>query len=184
MYELVCGIDEAGRGPIAGPVTAAAVILPASFPVDLLNDSKKITPRRREELANLIISEALDVGLGWAWAFEIDQLNIHYASLLAMERSLRELTIQPDAVLVDGLFRPECRYICTPIVRGDSKVASIMAASIIAKTARDKWMERYSWLDGRYNFEKHKGYPTAEHRALCMKHGFSAIHRKSFTIKI
>jgi ribonuclease HII len=182
MNELICGIDEAGRGPIAGPVTAASVILPADFPEDTVFDSKRCTPEQREKLVRYIISEAVDYAVGWAWPEEIDTVNIHFATLLAMTRSLSGLTAIPGRILVDGLYVPDMKIPSAAVVKGDSSIKEIMAASILAKTARDRWMVRYSWIDTRYKFEKHKGYPTAEHRNLCREFGISPIHRLSFTI--
>lgn len=183
MDDLICGIDEAGRGPIAGPVTAAAVILRPDFPDKLLRDSKKCTPGQREELLKLVLDDSVDCSLGWAWPEEIDTMNIHYASLLAMTRSLAGLSVRPNRILVDGLYLPDCKVHAAALVKGDSKIKEIMAASILAKTARDRWMVRYSWLDGRYRFELHKGYPTEVHRKLCKELGLSPIHRRSFSIR-
>lgn len=182
MIKLMCGVDEAGRGPIAGPVTAAAVILPDEFPKNILADSKKCSPKRRESLTALILESAADYSVGWAWPAEIDNLNIHFATLLAMTRSLAGLSLTPKHIAVDGLYLPDLKIPSKAIIKGDASVPEIMAASILAKTARDRWMVRYSWLDNRYKFEGHKGYPTKEHRELCKTHGISVIHRKSFTI--
>ena len=182
MTDLICGVDEAGRGPIAGPVTAASVILPPDFPENIFSDSKACSPEKREELLTIVLHEAVDYALGWSWPEEIDNLNIHNATLLAMTRSLAGLTVPPERILVDGLYLPAWRVQSTAIVKGDSKIKEIMAASILAKTARDRWMVRYSWLDHRYGFEQHKGYPTKLHRNLCRIYGLSPIHRRSFTI--
>lgn len=178
---LLCGVDEAGRGPLAGPVTAAAVILPEDFPVELLNDSKKIRPLQREKVSRIIKEKALAYSTGWVWPEEIDKINIHRASLLAMLRAIRNLAVTPDEILIDGAFTPPLNGKCRAIVKGDTLIHEIMAASIIAKTARDKWMERYARIEPAYQFEKHKGYPTLLHRQLIQKLGYSAIHRKSFT---
>ncbi len=180
--EIVCGIDEAGRGPLAGPVTAAAVILPADFPVEILADSKRLTAGQRERAAAVIRERAVAYGIGWASPEEIDRINILRASLLAMRRAYEELSIRPQIVLVDGPYTPEIEGDCRAIVRGDTFVREIQAASIIAKTERDRWMIDYARLDSRYGFERHKGYPTPEHRRLCRIHGLSPIHRRSFTI--
>ena len=177
---IICGIDEAGRGPLAGPVTAAAVILPADFPVTILRDSKKLTPKRREYLCCLILQKAKTWATGWAWPEEIDRLNIHYASLLAMQRAFRSLNLKPDLVLVDGRFAPAIASACRAIIKGDTQVPEIMAASIIAKVQRDLWMERYSRIEPAYHFEEHKGYPTARHKKLIRTLGDSAIQRQSF----
>lgn len=178
----ICGIDEAGRGPLAGPVTAAAVILPQEFPVEILDDSKKLSDARRRRAAGIIIERAAAYAVGWAWNEEIDEMNILRASLLAMKRAFELLPIRPDRVLVDGLYTPEIDVPVQAIVHGDSLVNEISAASILAKVARDRWMIRFSWIDDRYAFERHKGYPTAEHRMRCAQHGLSCIHRKSFRI--
>jgi ribonuclease HII len=176
---LVCGVDEAGRGPLAGPVTAGAVILPGSFPLEVLADSKALSaPARRQ--AAVLIRERAAWSVGWAWPEEIDRLNIHGATLLAMSRAVRGLPMRPDVLLVDGLFTPNLEIPRKAIVRGDATVPQIMAASIIAKTARDAWMERYARIEPGYGFDRHKGYPTKEHRRLLSALGASAIHRKSF----
>ncbi len=179
MIPLVCGVDEAGRGPLAGPVTAGAVILPAGFPLEVLADSKALRPEARLRAAVLIRARAA-WSVGWAWPEEIDKLNIHNATLLAMRRAVRGLQTKPDLLLVDGLFTPNLEIPRTAIVKGDATVPQIMAASIIAKTARDAWMERYARIEPGYGFERHKGYPTKEHRRLLASLGASAIHRKSF----
>lgn len=179
---LPCGIDEAGRGPLAGPVTAAAVCLPEDFPVDHLADSKALSPSRREALAVQIRAAALAWSLGWASAQEIDRHNIHHATLLAMRRAVEGLRLRPTELLVDGLFVPACGIPGRAIVHGDATIPAIMAASILAKTARDAWMVRYAAVDPRYGFERHKGYPTAEHRRLIALHGPCAIHRRSFRV--
>jgi len=194
---LVCGIDEAGRGPIAGPVTAAAVILPERrSPTAIrehgderlkrlyacLADSKLLKPTEREAAAVLIKAHATAWAVGWSWPEEIDGMNIHRATLLAMRRALEGIHPQPDLVLVDGLFVPDCRISAKAVVRGDRKVQAIMAASILAKTERDSWMIAYAEIHPRYGFEVHKGYPTAEHRRRVGRLGLSPIHRKSFRI--
>ena len=180
--DRICGIDEAGRGPLAGPVTAAAVILPWNFPLEILGDSKKLTPLQRRRAVSEILAHSVSCGLGWAWPEEIDELNIHFATLRAMERAYGEMNTPAEVILVDGKFTPPLNGTVKAIVKGDSQIPAIMAASILAKTARDRWMERYSWIDGRYLFEKHKGYPTREHSERCERYGLSAIHRKSFHV--
>jgi ribonuclease HII len=182
MPEIICGVDEAGRGPIAGPVTAAAVILTKDFPCGILNDSKKMTPRNRDKAARIIKQQALDWATGWAWPEEIEKLNIHSATLLAMSRAIRDLAIEPCRILVDGLFVPLVRFTCAAVKKGDTYVPEIMAASIIAKTARDEWMAMYSRVRPEYEFHIHKGYPTKRHRLLVKEYGMSPIHRKSFKI--
>jgi ribonuclease HII len=179
---IYCGIDEAGRGPIAGPVTAAAVILPWDFPLDILDDSKVLSASCRQEAAEVIRARSLCWALGWATHQEIDEINILRATLLAMARAVDALEIRPDQLLVDGLYCPECGIPATAIVKGDSAVPEIMAASILAKTARDAWMEEYARTEPAYLFDKHKGYPTAEHRALVIRLGPSAIQRRSFRV--
>jgi ribonuclease HII len=179
---LVCGVDEAGRGPIAGPVTAAAVILPEDFPLEILADSKALTARQRERAETLIRERAVAWATGWASPEEIDRLNIHQATLRAMARALDRLAVRPDLVLVDGLFAPPTPLPCRTIVRGDATEAPVMAASIIAKTARDRWMRIYGRRLPEYEFERHKGYPTRRHRRLVLEHGLSPIHRRSFRI--
>jgi ribonuclease HII len=179
---IVCGIDEAGRGPIAGPVTAGAVVLPRSFPREILADSKVLSADRRREVAAVIRARAVSWALGWAWPREIDRLNIHHATLLAMSRAVACLSVRPELLLVDGLFVPEAGVPGRPIVRGDASIPEIMAASIIAKTARDAWMEEYARRDPRYGFERHKGYPTPEHRRAVERHGPCPIHRRSFRL--
>lgn len=178
-----CGIDEVGRGPLAGPVTAAAVVLPDGFPVSILNDSKKLSAKKREQAYLIITQQASNIGVGWAWPEEIDKINIHQATLLAMQRAFRDLTLPVSCALIDGLHAPVLPVPCTTIVKGDSKVNEIMAASIVAKVVRDRWMLRYSWIDSRYGYDKHKGYPTAEHRKICREIGASPIQRRSFRVR-
>ena len=178
--KLVCGVDEAGRGPLAGPVTAAAVILPEDFPRDILGDSKQLTPDKRESASKIIRCSAVSYCIGWCWPGEIDLLNIHVATLLAMQRAVEGLSVQPENVLVDGKFIPELAIPAEAIIKGDTFVPEIQAASILAKTVRDRWMVRYSWIEPDYLFEQHKGYPTKLHRQRCRTYGLSPIHRKSF----
>ena len=177
---LICGVDEAGRGPLAGPVSAAAVILDPDYPIAGLADSKKLSERQRDRLAIIIRERALAWAVAYAEVDEIDQLNILQATLLAMRRAVLALGIQPHQVLVDGLYCPQTGIHSQAIVKGDSKVAAISAASILAKTARDELMlelhERYP----HYGFAKHKGYPTAAHLAALREYGVSVAHRKSF----
>jgi len=182
LDELVCGVDEAGRGPIAGPVAAAAVILPPDFPIDVLADSKALSPSRRRRAATLIRERAVACAVGWATHDEIDALNIHRATLLAMGRAVEALPVKPDRILVDGLYCPATGIPSVAIVKGDATVPQIMAASIIAKTSRDAWMERYAEIEPSYGYERHKGYPTAEHRAIVRRLGPSRIQRRSFRV--
>jgi ribonuclease HII len=179
---LVGGVDEAGRGPIAGPVSAAAVILPHGFPMEILDDSKALTRHQRDAAAAIIRAEAISWGIGWATHEEIDALNILQATLLAMRRAIDVMIIKPQRILVDGLFCPDCGIPATAVAHGDSIVAEIMAASILAKTARDAWMEEYALQEPQYLFEKHKGYPTAEHRRIVLRLGPSRIQRRSFRV--
>ena len=182
MTEIVCGVDEAGRGPLAGPVTAAAVVLPPDFPGGFLADSKVLSPSRRDAAALVIRERATAWAVGWATAGEIDRLNIHHATLLAMRRAVEGLAVRPTQLLVDGLFVPEAGVPGRAVVRGDATVPEIMAASILAKTARDAWMTDYAVREPGYGFEKHKGYPTAEHRAAIARLGPCPIHRRSFRL--
>ncbi len=186
--ETVCGIDEVGRGPLAGPVVAAAVILPPGFDTTSLKDSKALTPEKRDLERARITAAGIPLGIGWVWPAEIDEINIHRAALLAMERAWRELREHHAAVvhlitetLVDGLHLPRgLEGPARAIVGGDGTVPAIMAASIIAKTIRDEWMVDYSRRDDRYGFERHKGYPTAAHKAALQRYGPCPIHRRSF----
>lgn len=179
-FMLICGVDEAGRGPLAGPVSAAAVILDASQPIDGLADSKKLSERQRDQLAPIIRERALAWAVAYAEVEEIDRLNILQATLLAMRRAVLALKIQPQQVLVDGLYCPETGIPSLAIVKGDSKVAAISAASILAKTARDELMLQLHQQYPDYGFAAHKGYPTAAHLAALREHGVSRVHRKSF----
>ncbi|MDD4911945.1 MAG: ribonuclease HII [Sideroxydans sp.] len=177
---LICGVDEAGRGPLAGPVSAAAVILDPSRPIEGLADSKKLSEKKRDQLAPIIKERALAWAVAYAEVEEIDQLNILQATLLAMRRAVLALPIQPQQVLVDGLYCPQTGIPSQAIVQGDSKVAAISAASILAKTARDELMLGLHQRYPHYGFDAHKGYPTASHIAALTKHGVSDVHRRSF----
>jgi len=177
---LICGLDEAGRGPLAGPVCAAAVILDEAHPVEGLADSKKLSERQRDKLATVIRERALAWAVAWAEVEEIDRLNILQATLLAMRRAVLTLTVQPQQVLVDGLYCPQTGISSQAVVKGDSKVAEISAASILAKTARDERMLQLHQQYPQYGFAGHKGYPTAAHLAALREHGVSAVHRRSF----
>ncbi|MCX7024003.1 MAG: ribonuclease HII [Spirochaetes bacterium] len=181
---MTCGIDEAGRGPLAGPVAAAAVVLPADFPFDVLGDSKALSPKRREFAAALIYKRAIAWSIGWAHPFEIDELNILNATFLAMERAFRGIRVAVDSIIVDGNRKPPFDPRCVPIVKADSTVPEVMAASILAKTARDRAMERFDWLYPEYGYARHKGYPTAAHRAACIELGPSPIQRLTFTVRV
>lgn len=196
---VVCGIDEAGRGPLAGPVTAGAVILGDGEKArellgrNILRDSKALSALTREQLSGQIRASAEVWALGWAWPWEIDRLNIHRASLLAMRRAFwalslgaqgessnRRRSLENVIVQVDGRFTPSLPVTCTAVVGGDRRVPEIQAAAILAKVARDRWMCSYAHLDPRYEFCTHKGYPTAAHRRLIDLNGISPIHRRSF----
>jgi len=190
---LVCGIDEAGRGPLAGPVYAAAVILGGDFPREprvLLNDSKKLSPAKRENLRRQICENALSWGIGWASHTEIDSINILQASLLAMKRAFEEMTHKQSfpldaniSVIVDGLHIPSIPVNCEAMVKADAKVSEVMAASILAKTARDSYMDEMALLYPQYGYSQHKGYPTKAHREAIRKYGPSAIQRMSFRVR-
>lgn len=179
-YTSVCGIDEAGRGPLAGPVCAAAVILPESAQLPGLNDSKKLTPKKRDTLFDLIKSTALSYGIGWADEKEIDSLNILQATFLAMRRAVSQLDIKPTAALVDGNRDPKLDLPTLCIIGGDGKSPSIAAASILAKVSRDRFMAELDSKYPQYEFAKHKGYPTKLHYEMILKHGVSPVHRMSF----
>jgi ribonuclease HII len=187
---LVCGIDEAGRGPLAGPVCAAAVILPGDFPVEILNDSKKMTAPGRQKARGLILKGALAWGIGWASPGEIDKINILKASLLAMERAFNDLAYRAEfnmeknvSAIIDGLYSPKIPIPCTALVKADSKIPAVMAASVLAKTERDHLMEVYALFYPKYGYEQHKGYPTKAHREAVLKYGPSPIQRVTFTVK-
>lgn len=178
---IIAGVDEAGRGPLAGPVVAAAVILDPQRPIEGLNDSKKLSEKARERLAPLIRERALAWAVAEASVAEIDSLNILQASLLAMQRAVAALVVQPDAIEVDGLHCPRVSMPATAIVQGDSKVAAIAAASILAKTVRDAQMLELDAAYPHYGLAKHKGYPTAAHLAALRKHGVvREIYRSSY----
>jgi ribonuclease HII len=177
---LICGVDEAGRGPLAGPVYAAAVILNSQHPIPGLADSKKLSEKKRNQLAIEIRQHATAWAIATASAEEIDQINILQASLLAMKRAVASLSIVPHEVLVDGLYCPATGLPSRAIVKGDSSVAEISAASILAKTARDEAMLEMHERMPQFGFADHKGYPTAAHLAALKLHGVSNEHRKSF----
>lgn len=180
MALLVCGVDEAGRGPLAGPVYAAAVILDELHPIAGLGDSKKLSEKKRDVLAVEIRQHAAAWAIATASAEEIDELNILRASLLAMKRAVEALSVRPHEVLVDGLYCPDTGLPSRAIVKGDSSVAAISAASILAKTARDSAMLALHEVYPQYGFAVHKGYPTAAHMAALKLHGASPEHRRSF----
>ena len=177
---LVCGIDEAGRGPLAGPVVAAAVILDPARPIPGLNDSKKLSEKKRDALAILIRERAIAWAVAEASVEEIDRLNILHASLLAMQRAVAGLAVRPTAAMVDGNRCPKLDVPAEAVVKGDGKIASIAAASILAKTVRDAGMLELHAQYPVYGFDRHMGYPTAAHFAALEAHGASPVHRRSF----
>lgn len=177
---LVCGIDEAGRGPLAGTVVAAAVILDPARPIAGLNDSKKLSEKKRDALAVLIRERAVAWCIASASVEEIDRLNILHATMLAMQRAVAGLAVQPISALVDGNRCPKLDVPAEAVVKGDGKIASIAAASILAKTARDAEMLELHVQYPMYGFDKHMGYPTAAHFAALAAHGASPVHRRSF----
>jgi ribonuclease HII len=177
---LICGVDEAGRGPLAGPVYAAAVILDPALAIEGLADSKQLTPRQRRTLASAIRSRAVAWSVASASVEEIDALNILQASLLAMRRAVEGLAVTPHEVLVDGLHRPRLSVPARAVVRGDATVAVIAAASILAKVTRDEEMLALHHRHPQYGFDRHKGYPTSAHLAALREHGVCAAHRRSF----
>lgn len=177
---IIAGVDEVGRGPLAGPVIAAAVILRADQPIEGLADSKKLSEQRREVLSETIKAQALCWAIGRAEVAEIDEINILQASLLAMRRAVLTLSGTPDQVLVDGNRCPQLPYTCEAIIKGDEKVAVISAASIIAKVARDAEMVAFEQHYPGYGLAKHKGYPTKQHMQALQELGITPIHRRSF----
>ncbi len=179
---LICGVDEAGRGPLAGPVYAAAVILGPDFDTEGLRDSKKLSETKRYSLAAHIKKNALAWSVGICSASEIDEINVHQATLLAMKRAIEGLNGYTSIkVMVDGLFCPQVDFPCEAIVKGDDKVAEISAASIIAKTERDLKMIEIDKIYPGYQFKKHKGYPTKLHIEMIKSEGLCEYHRKSFS---
>jgi len=181
---VVCGVDEAGRGPLAGPVCAAAVILPAGLVIDGLNDSKKLTDKRRKELFPIIKESALAYGIAFASESEIDEINILQATFLAMERAMSQLAITPELALIDGNRLKEFNVPAEAVVHGDSRSASIAAASVLAKVTRDDYMLEMAKEYPAYGFEVHKGYGTKAHCAAILENGPSPIHRSTFLKKL
>ena len=176
----VCGIDEVGRGPLAGPVVAGAVILPKDCQILYLNDSKKLTAKKREELYDVIMKEAVAVGIGYASPARIDEINILQATYEAMREAISKLPIQPDVLLNDAVKIPGVNIYQVPIIKGDAKSVSIAAASIVAKVTRDRLMEEYDAHIPEYGFASNKGYGSAQHIEALKKYGPSPIHRRSF----
>lgn len=184
-FKTICGIDEAGRGPLAGPVYAAAVILPLGLEITGLNDSKKLSEKKREELFDVICEKAVDFSIGIADEKEIDEINILNATFLAMKRAVDGLKIKPDYALIDGNRYPRIGGVTEEtIVKGDGKSMSVAAASILAKVSRDRYMLEIAEKYPQYCFEKHKGYGTKLHYEMLEKYGISPVHRKSFLKKL
>lgn len=181
--QTICGVDEAGRGPLAGPVCAAAVILPPHLEIPGLTDSKKLTDKKRRELFPVIQEKAIAWGIGWASEQEIDEINILQATFLAMERALDQLSIKPDLALIDGNREKDFGVPVKTVVKGDSLSMNIAAASILAKVSRDDLMVKLSEEYPQYQFEIHKGYGTKAHYAALTEHGASPVHRMSFLKK-
>ena len=181
--QVICGIDEAGRGPLAGPVCAAAVILPAHLDLPGLTDSKKLTDKRRRELFPLIKEQAVAYGIGLASEKEIDEVNILQATFLAMERALAQLTVKPDLALIDGNREKDLGIPVKTVVKGDSLSANIAAASILAKVTRDDMMLEIAKQYPEYGFDIHKGYGTKAHYEALRAHGASPVHRNTFLRK-
>lgn len=182
-FDMICGVDEAGRGPLAGPVYAAAVILPKHLHIPGLNDSKKLSDKRRRELYPIICDQALAYGIGFATEQEIDEINILQATFLAMERAMAQLKIRPDLALIDGNRQKDFGLPVKTIVKGDSRSANIAAASVLAKVSRDDWMISMAEKYPEYGFEIHKGYGTRAHYQALEAYGPSPIHRMSFLKK-
>ncbi len=180
--KIICGIDEAGRGPLAGPVVAAAVVLPEGTKILYANDSKKLTAKKRDELFNEIIDKALSVGVGIASPERIDEINILQATYEAMREAVSKLSVVPDVSLNDAVTIPKLNIPQVPIIKGDAKSLSIACASIIAKVTRDRMMEEYDKLYPEYGFAGHKGYGSADHYAALKKYGACPIHRRSFRL--
>ena len=176
----IAGIDEAGRGPLAGPVVSAAVILPATFRNSDITDSKKLSSKKRQKLYEVIYSHAVSIGIGIVDPIEIDRINILQASLLAMAMAVKNLAPRPDYLLVDGTFPISTDLPQHPIAKGDTLSISIAAASIVAKVTRDRLMQKYHHYYPQFDFPKHKGYPTQAHKEAIRKFGCCPIHRKSF----
>ena len=180
---VICGVDEAGRGPLAGPVYAAAVILPPNLEIPGLTDSKKLSDKKRRELFPVIQEQAVAYGIGSASEQEIDEINILQATFLAMRRALAQLTVTPDLVLIDGNRATDFGLPVKTVVKGDSLIANIAAASVLAKVSRDDWMLEMAKQYPQFGFEIHKGYPTRAHYDALRAHGPCPIHRMSFLKK-
>ena len=183
-YELICGVDEAGRGPLAGPVCAAAVILPRGLEIEGLNDSKKLSEKKREELYDVIIEKSLAYGIAFADVEEIETYNILAATFRAMNRAISMLSVKPQLALIDGNRNKDIEIESRCVVKGDSNCADIAAASVLAKVTRDRYMLQMAEKYPQYYFEKHKGYGTKLHYEALREHGPSPIHRLSFLKKM
>lgn len=183
-FELICGVDEAGRGPLAGPVCAAAAILPKGLVIPGLNDSKKLSDKRRRELFPIIQQEAVSYGIAFASQEEIDEINILQATFLAMRRAMEQLNPQPEFALIDGNRETDFGVPCKTVIKGDSLSANIAAASVLAKVTRDNWMMEAAEKYPGYGFEIHKGYGTKAHYAALEKLGPCPIHRRTFLKKL
>lgn len=182
--QLLCGVDEAGRGPLAGPVCAAAVILPRGLCIPGLNDSKKLTEKKREALYDVICSSAVSYGIAFATVDEIEEVNILNAAMLAMNRAIEKLSVQPTLALIDGNRNSAIKIASRCVVKGDAKCADIAAASVLAKVTRDRYMLKMAEKYPQYKFEKHKGYGTKDHYAALREYGPCEIHRPSFLRKM
>ena len=181
-FNMICGIDEAGRGPLAGPVVVASVIMPADSMIEGVNDSKKVSEKKREKLYDQILEEAISYGVGIVGQDEIDEINILNATKKGLTMSLKELTVKPDLIIVDALTHIDTMGIpYESIIKGDAKCYSISAASIIAKVTRDRIMREWDKVYPEYGFDQHKGYGTSAHIEAIKKYGLCPIHRKSFT---
>lgn len=184
-YSFVCGVDEAGRGPLAGPVCAAAVILDPNTELEGVNDSKKLSEKKREALFDVICQKAVAYSIAFATVEEIEEVNILNATYLAMNRAIEGLEIKADFALIDGNRVPkDIKIDCETVVKGDAKSLSVAAASILAKVTRDRLLLEYDKKYPQYNFAKHKGYGTAEHMEAIRKYGVSEVHRPSFLKKL
>lgn len=183
-YKSVCGVDEAGRGPLAGPVCAAAVILPEGVIIDGVNDSKKLSEKKRESLFDVIKEQALSYSIAYATVDEIEEINILNATMLAMRRAIDGLDIKADYAMIDGNKIPPIDIDAECIVKGDAKSMSIACASILAKVSRDRLLYKYAEEYPMYGFDKHKGYGTKVHREAILKYGPCPYHRKSFLKKL
>lgn len=183
-YKAVCGVDEAGRGPLAGPVCAAAVILPEGVIIDGVNDSKKLSEKKRESLFDVIREQALSYSIAYATVDEIEEINILNATMLAMRRAIDGLDIKADYAMIDGNKIPPIDIDAECIVKGDAKSMSIACASILAKVSRDRLLYKYAEEYPMYGFDKHKGYGTKVHREAILKYGPCPYHRKSFLKKL